>query len=75
MEKKQEREGKIKEKKGIERRGSKIEAKTNNATTSSVAEEATASSAGDNRAYSNGRNRKDECGGVEGSRTECRSSS
>ena len=44
--------------------------------TISVAEEATASSAGDNKSCSDGGNRKDECGGVERIRgwewTECR---
>ena len=36
--------------------------------TISVAEEATASSAGDNEACSDGGNRKDECGGCERAR-------
>ena len=46
---------------------------TNPATTISVAEEATIASAGDNRACSDGGNRKDECGGSEGTGagTEC----
>jgi len=47
------------------RRGSKTGAETDIAMTISVAEEATASSAGDNRACSNGRDRKDKCGGSE----------
>ena len=33
-----------------------------------VAEEATIASTGDNRAYSNGRGRKDKCGGSKGTR-------
>ena len=40
--------------------------------TPSVTEEATTASAGDNGACSNGRSRKDECSGVEGSRTKYR---
>jgi len=43
---------------------------TKPATTIGVAEKATIASAGDNRACSDGRNRKDECGGCEGCRTE-----
>ena len=39
---------------------------TDYATTISVAEEVTASSAGDNRACSDRRDRKDKCGGCEG---------
>ena len=45
--------------------------------TISVAKEATASSAGDNRAFSNGRSREDECSSNKrvGSRTEYMGSS
>ena len=50
---------------GTGRRGSKTGAKTDIATTISMAEEAIASLAGDNRAYSDGGNREDECGGSE----------
>ena len=39
--------------------------------TISVAEEATASSAGDNRVCSDRRDRKDECGGCEGIGAGC----
>jgi len=39
--------------------------------TISVAEEATTSSAGNNRAYSNRRNREDEYGSGKGSRVRC----
>jgi len=60
---------------GTGRRGSETEAETDIAMTISVAEEATASSAGDNRACSNGRNRKDECGGSERVRARCQGSS
>jgi len=45
------------------RRGSKTGAETNIAMTISVVEEATASSASNNRACSNGGNREDECSG------------
>jgi len=38
--------------------------------TLSVAEEANTSSAGDNRAYSDGRSGEDECGSVERARIE-----
>jgi len=40
--------------------------------TPSVAEETTASSAGNNRACSNGGDREDKCSGCEGSRVRCR---
>jgi len=43
--------------------------------TLSVAKKANASSAGDNRACSNGRNREDKCGSGEGIRARCRDSS
>ena len=56
------------------RRGSKAGAKTKLATTLSVAKEANAS-AGDNRACSDGRCRKDECGGSKRTGTECGGSS
>ena len=42
---------------------------TNNAMTISVAEKASTFPAGDNKACSNGRSRKDECNGSEGVRT------
>ena len=51
---------------GTGRRGSKTGAETDIAMTISVAEEATASSAGDNWACSDGGSGKDECGGREG---------
>ena len=44
---------------------------TKPATTLSVAEEATIASAGDNRACSNRRGRKDECSGCEGTGVGC----
>jgi len=40
-----------------------------------VAEEATIASAGNNRACSDRRGRKNKCGGSEGTGTECRDSS
>ena len=43
--------------------------------TLSVAEETTASSAGDNRACSNRRSREDECGGCKGIGAKCGDSS
>ena len=52
---------------GTGRRGSKTGAETNIATTLSVAEETTVSSAGDNRACSDGGSGKDKCSGGEGS--------
>jgi len=55
------------------RRGSKTGAETDIATIISVAEEATAFSAGNNRACSNGGNREDEYGGSE--RARCQNSS
>ena len=51
---------------GTRRRGPKTGAETNIATTINVAEETTVSSAGDNRACSDGGSRKNECGGHEG---------
>ena len=48
------------------RRSSETEAKADITMTISVTEEATTSSAGDNRACSNRRGREDECGGSEG---------
>ena len=64
---KQERGRKIEEER--DRRGNPEAGETESVTTISVAEEVTIVSAGDNRACSNGRNRKDECGGSEGTRT------
>ena len=55
MEGKQEGGREIVRKERTERRGSKAGAKTEPATTFSVAEEANIASAGDNRACSNGR--------------------
>ena len=51
-------------------RGSKTGAKTEPATTLGVAKEATIASAGDNRACSNGRGKKDEYSGDEGTGAE-----
>jgi len=51
-------------------RGSKTGAKTEPAMTLGVAKEATIASAGDNRACSNGRDKKDEYGGDEGTGAE-----
>ena len=50
---------------GTGRRDTKIETETDIAITISVVEETTASSAGNNRAYSNGGNREDKCSGSE----------
>jgi len=52
-------------KEGTGRRGSEVGVKTELAMTPSVAEEAAAPSAGDNRACSNGRSGEDECGSSE----------
>jgi len=52
-----------------DRRGNPEAGETEPATTIGVAEEATIASAGDNRACSDGGNRKDECGGSEGTGT------
>ena len=59
------------------RRSSETGAETDIATTMSVVEEATVSSAGDNWACSNGGSGKDECGGNKGTkgRTGCGGSS
>jgi len=64
-------------KEGTGRGSSKTGAETDLATTISMAEEATASSAGNNQACSDGRSGKDECGGSKGTggRTECGGSS
>ena len=62
-------ERKIKEKEGTDRRSSQAGAKTDNATTLSVAEEANAFSVGDNRACSNRRSGKNEYGDSEGIET------
>jgi len=58
-------------KKRTGRRGSKTRAKTKPAMTFSVAEEATIASAGDNRACSDGRSRKDKCSGHKGIGAGC----
>ena len=73
MEREQKRRRKIEEK----GRRRSIEAGTENklATIPSVAKEATIASAGDNGACSDGRSRKDKCGGSEGTGTECGDSS
>ena len=68
MERKYAGGGKTERVKGIERRSSKTKAKTNFAMTFSVAEEANTFSAGDNRACSNGRGRKDKYSGSKGTR-------
>ena len=49
--------------------------KTEPAMTLGVAEEATIASAGDNRACSDGRGRKDKCSGYEGTGAGCGDSS
>ena len=67
MERKQERGRKV-ERKERRRRSSEAR-KTEPAMTIGVAEETTIASAGDNRACSDGRNQKDECGGSEGTGT------
>jgi len=54
------------------KRSSKARAKTDIATTPSVAEEANTSLVGNNRAYSDGRSGKDECSNNEGTRTRDR---
>ena len=69
MEGKQERERKVKREEKTRRRSSEAGAKTDIAMTISVAEEANAPSAGDNRACSNGRCGKNKHGGSEGIRT------
>ena len=53
------------------RRGPKTGAEIDIAITISVAEEATASSAGNNRAYSDGGNREDKRSGSEGVGARC----
>ena len=75
MEGKQERGGKIEEERS--RRRSTKTGETKPAMTSSVAEEATIASAGDNWVCSDGRGRKDECSSGQGTGTEaeCRDSS
>ena len=55
---------------GTGRRSSKTGVKTEPAMTFSVVEEATIASAGDNRACSDRRSRKDECSDIEGNKTE-----
>ena len=61
MEGEQEKRGKIEEEKGNRRRSSEAGAETNNAMTTSVAEEANAFSADNNRAFSDGRGGEDKC--------------
>ena len=68
MAREQERGRKVEEE-GDRRRNPEA-GETELAMTIGVAEETTIASAGDNRACSNGRNRKDECGGHKG--TEAR---
>jgi len=63
------------EKKRLRGRKEQGGATTDSATTLSVAEETNTFSAGNNRAYSNGRSREDECGGSEETRTRNGSSS
>ena len=59
----EEREREVEKQEGDNERCSKAEAKTDYAITPSVAEEATAASAGDNRTCSNRENREDKCSG------------
>ena len=66
LEGEQEGRRKIAREEGTGRRGSKAGAETNIAMTLSVAEVTTVSSAGDNRACSDGGSRKDECSGHKG---------
>ena len=61
MEGEQERGREVEEKEGDDRRCSKAGAKTEHTMIISVAKKANAFSAGNNRAYSNGGDRKDEC--------------
>ena len=75
MERKQEGRRKVKREKGNGRRNAEAEAENDNAMTLSVVEEANAFSAGDNGACSNGRSGENKCGGSEGVRTGCGSSS
>ena len=75
MKREQERREKIEREEGTGRRGPKARAETDIAMTISVTKEATASSAGDNRAYSDGGNRKDKHGGGKRIRIRCRDSS
>jgi len=60
---------------GTGRRGSKTGAKTESAMTLGVAEKATIASAGDNRACSNRRGRKDGYNSCEGTGAGCGNSS
>jgi len=57
------------EEEGTERRSSKVGAKTDTAMTPSVVKEANTSEAGDNRACSDGRSRKNKYGNSERTRT------
>jgi len=72
------RRGKVKREKGDGWRA-EVETENNIAMTLSMVEEINVSSAGDNGAYSDGRSRKDKCGGSQryrtGARTECGDSS
>ena len=63
------------ERKEGDRRRTEVRTEDDNAMTISVEEEATAFSAGDNRVYSNGENKKDKCSGSERVRTRCQGSS
>jgi len=69
LEGEQERGRKTEGKEGTRRGSSKAGAKTDFAMTFSVAEEANAFSAGNNRVCSNRRGRKDECSGSKRVRT------
>ena len=66
------RKGKIEGNKGTKEGSSKAGAVTDIATTISVAEEANVSSAGTNKACSNGGSRKDKCDNGKGTGTEHR---
>ena len=69
MEEKQKEKRKVEEKEETGRRSSKTGAITNIAMALSIAEEATTSSAGNNRVYSNKRSGKNKYGGNKGIRT------
>ena len=68
MERKQKRRRKDEREKGTRGRSSKARAKTKLAMTISMAEEANAPSAGDNRAGSDGGSQKDKCSSSMGTR-------
>jgi len=61
--------GETEEEEGTGRRSSKARAETNTAMIPSVAKEANTFKAGDNRACSDGRSRKNKYGNSEGTRT------